>query len=458
MSIQSKLRSESFRKESPKSPTGDVDLAARVDELEKENKRLIADKKKVEDELQELREAHGESDWLKDETKKADTHAAELEKLRAEIASLQRQNAQLAAAKRRASSSVSLTSSSASDLASQLASKSETISSLELEISSLQSKLAAAQKFADEQTSRISSLELDLQKARHEAESSAQELADLKANLDKASERAAADGSARSSAETRVAQLEAELGTARRAAEEAMKRAATQEKKVETLTTLHRESDARHQAKLADLSKSEREAKELRSRITALSNENARLMDEAVRRKKLETEGDADGLDEIEDEERQRLASRVRELEEEVFELRRGVWREKRIALQPGMDSDPYSSHGTFDDIDLNPTGSPVGVRKQTQHSTFSDVINSGIAAFRGDTNTEKRRNRGQSLGLLSDDAFEFDEAAFAAAQADEAKKRLERVKEVKRGLINWKGWRVDIADLRGGWGGVFEA
>lgn len=57
----------------------------------------------------------------------------------------------------------------------------------------------------------------------------AQELADLKANLERASERAVADGSARSSAETKVAQLKAELGGTR-AAEEAKKRADTQEK------------------------------------------------------------------------------------------------------------------------------------------------------------------------------------------------------------------------------------
>ena len=348
-----------------------------------------------------------------------------------------------------------------SDLLAQVNSKTETISSLELEISSLQSRLSSAQTKADEQDSRLNNLELDLAKAIHDRESVAQELSDLKANLDKASERAVADGSARSSAETRVAQLEAELGSAKRAADEATKRATQQEKKIETLTRLHRESDARHQAKLADLGKQERDAKELRARVAALSNENARLTDEAIRRKKLEATGNAEGLEELEDEERQRLAARVRELEEEVFDLRRGVWREKRAAMQPGMDTnDPYA----FDDVDLTPGGlAPATTRKtQQQHSSFQDVINSGIAAFRGDTNGRHSvvagRDRGQSLGLMSDDGFDFDEDAFRKAQEDDAAKRLERVKEVKRGLVKWKGWRIDIADLRGGWGGVFAA
>ena len=294
----------------------------------------------------------------------------------------------------------------------------------------------------------------------------AQELADLKANLERASERAVADGSARSSAETKVAQLKAELGSAKRAAEEAKKRADTQEKKVATLTTLHRESDARHQTKLADLGKSERDAKELRARVTALSNENARLTDEAIRRKKLEASGDSEGLEELEDKERQRLTTKVRELEEEIFELRRGVWREKRMQLQPGMDisNDPYGSNTTFDDIDLSPSAAR---RTQQQHSTFSDVINSGLAAFRGDQgasgNNRRQsvvggRDRGQSLGLMSDDGFEFDEDAFRKAQENDQKARLERIKETKRGLSKWKGWRIDIADVRGGWGGVFEA
>jgi myosin heavy subunit len=389
---------------------------------------------------------------------------------KSELTSLQRQNAQLIAAKRRTSASISLPSSTnTSDLQAQLNSKAETISTLELEISTLQSKLSTQQSKTDEQDSRLNTLELDLAKAIHDKESVAQELADLKANLEKASERAAADGSARSSAETRIAQLEAELGSSKRATEEASKRASTQEKKVATLTTLHRESDARHQTKLAEMGKQERDAKELRARVAALSNENARLTDEAIRRKKLEAAGDSEGLDELEDEERLRLAGKVRELEEEVFELRRGVWREKRMQMQPGMEGistqDPYAANTTFSDIDLNSATSPSARRTQQNHSSLTDYINSGLSAFRGESPQANRRqsivagrDRGQSLGLMSDDGFEFDEDAFRKAQEDEAGKRLERVKEVKRGLVQWKGWRIDIADLRGGWGGVFEA
>ena len=311
-------------------------------------------------------------------------------------------------------------------------------------------------------------MESQVEKANHNADSTAKELADLKKNLERASERAVAEGSSRSSAETRLAQLEAELGTAKRSADEATRRAEILEKKIETLTTLRRESDARSQAKVAEMQKQDREARELRARVTALGNENARLRDEAMRRRKLEADGDADaGLEELEDEERMKMKSRIRALEEEVFELRRGVWREKRRDLQPGLDDGAAG----FDDIDLSASSSspwkshaPPGGQRG---STFQDVINSGISAFTGGNRRasigsgakQSHPPRKQSLGFLSedDDEFEFDEEAFRLAQEEEAKKRVERIKEVKRGLKNWDGWRCDLVDVRSTMGGVFE-
>jgi hypothetical protein len=67
-----------------------------------------------------------------------------------------------------------------------------------------------------------------------------------------------------------------------------------------------------------------------------------------------------------------------------------------------------------------------------------------------------RNKPRQQSLGSLDDD-FEFDEDAFRAAQEEEQRKRIERVREVKRGLKNWEGWRADLVDVRAGYGGVFE-
>jgi DNA repair exonuclease SbcCD ATPase subunit len=479
ISQQSRLRSSSFRKsmsgqgpssptlKSPISPAGEtVDIyrkqVERIDELEKENKRLEAETeeaearwRKMEDELQELRETNSDVAALK-------STADDVEKLKADLAALQRQNAQLqsAASKQRASPSIG---SSSKDLLAELSSKSTTIESLELEISNLNAKLATTQATGNDHASRATLLESQLEKAQLEAKSATLELADLKSNLEKASERAVLEGSSRSSAETRIAQLEAELGTANRKSTDSAKRVETLEKKIEAMTTLHREADARTTAKLTELQRHEREARELRSRVTSLGNETARLRDEALRRKKMDADGDSAGLDELEDEERAKLAARVRELEDEVFDLRRGVWRDKRRELQPGLDGGAAGAAAGFDDVDLSSGNTPTRrPEARSGGSTISDVINSGISAFTGGS----RINGG--LGLVEediddgvddddDDDMEFDEDAFRLAQEEEARARLERVKEVKRGLKRWEGWRVDLADVRAGLGGVFD-
>lgn len=340
---------------------------------------------------------------------------------------------------------------------------------MELEISKASAQLTEQTNKNSELQSKVSSLESALQKAEQEASSTKTELSDLKANLDKASEQAAKEGSDRDSAQTRIAQVEAELGAANRKASDAVSRAELLEKKIETLTQLHRDNDTRNQARLQEHAKIEREAAELRTRVTGLSNENARLREAEQRRRKANLDSIEDtSVQELEDEERDRLMAKVRELEEENFELRRGVWRDRRAAMQPSMEdtdpSQPYSNSG-FDDIDLS--GAPAARPVAQNHSSFQDVIKSGISAFTGQLQPSAHRrsdaaNRGkprtESLASLpSLDDFDFDEDAYKKAQEEEAKKRLERIRETKRGLNDWKGWRVDVVDIRVGMGGVFE-
>jgi hypothetical protein len=125
--------------------------------------------------------------------------------------------------------------------------------------------------------------------------------------------------------------------------------------------------------------------------------------------------------------------------------------------MQPGLEDS-----GVFDDVDLSPTGignalpSRSQTAQQQQHSSIADVISSGISAFTSPSNGTNRARK-QSLGLLDEDELDFDEESFRKAQAEEAAARLERVKEIKRGLEKWEGWRVDISDLRAGMGGVFD-
>lgn len=110
ISVQSKARSESFRKASTsqtptsptlKSPTGIPPLssgegaqevfkkqAQRIQDLEKENKKLQTESqdaearwRKLEEEVQELRESSGDTVELKNKAKKAEETAEQLEKL-----------------------------------------------------------------------------------------------------------------------------------------------------------------------------------------------------------------------------------------------------------------------------------------------------------------------------------------------------------------------------------------
>ncbi|KAK0907937.1 hypothetical protein LTS16_016651 [Friedmanniomyces endolithicus] len=172
------------------------------------------------------------------------------------------------------------------------------------------------------------------------------------------------------------------------------------------------------------------------------------------------------------------LQTRIRALEAENFDLRRGVWREKRAELQPGMQDDGAE----YEDVDLNnsagnnggPSSPLVRGSVPRQHSNFQDLITSGISAFTGrprevSGSIEQRqqqqlqqRQRQQSMSLLSEgDEGEFDAEAFRVAQEEEGKRRIERVREVKRGLEGWREWRVDLVEGRRGsavgGGEVFE-
>ena len=188
----------------------------------------------------------------------------------------------------------------------------------------------------------------------------------------------------------------------------------------------------------------------MRRRLATIENENLRLREERERTRKREASGvDDDGVDELEDEERRKLENKIRSLEGEVYDLRRGIWREKRKELGVDGEDGPTSPGSKFDEVDL--TGGPYFNRRQSLAkggSSFSNVLTSGINAFTGGGMKE------------SEDPFDdddFNEDAFKQAQEEEAKKRLERVKEIKRSLKEWEGWKMDIVDVRVGGGGAGE-
>ncbi|KAI0412449.1 hypothetical protein F5X98DRAFT_354737 [Xylaria grammica] len=444
LSQQSKLRSSSFR-QGPLSPTltpegetaADIyrKQVARIEDLERENKRLAKEAgdsekryKKAEEELADLQEA--DRDGSED---------SQIEKLKAEIAALQRQNTQLqsAATKRHGSSPSLAMATPADELQAQLASKSTTIETMELEISRLRAQAERQATAGGTDREQIVALEEKLARSEQAAMKAQRELTDLKRNLERTTERVVKEGSARTSAETKLRSYERQVEQVAAEKAELEKKAEALEKKVTALGTLHKENDSRSQTLRKDKERAEKEAQEAQARIEKLEAENLRL------RKKDAAEGggDDEGMDELENEERQRMEKKIRDLESENYDLRRGIWHQRRRDMEPGAEGD-------FTNIDLNNSGplSPNSTRKASNKG-LSGYLTSGINALAG-VNPEEHDE------LLDDDDMEFDEEAFKRAQQEDAKRRLERIKELKRGLKNWEGWRLDLVDGRRGGGG----
>ncbi|CEJ56554.1 hypothetical protein PMG11_02757 [Penicillium brasilianum] len=507
LSIQSKMRSSSFRKTSisqgsapspsalktspqPLPPlTGDGDSvhevfrkqSTKIEELERDNKRLekeLSDAttrwRKTEDQLEDLREASVDGAELRERLKQAEEKVASIEALNEEIASLQRQNSQLQSRSHRNNASASVPGTSKSppaDLVCQLESKSATIEAMELEISNLRAQVTLQQSSNSAHEAQVTALEEKLSESQAAIEKLQRELNDTKQALTRASEKAVKEGVDKTSTETLIKSLQREVEELKNEKVEGEKKIETLDKKLVALSNLHKESESRHQTRLRESEKAEKETAVLRKKLASIENENLRLREERDRTRKRDAGGtDDEALDELEDEERQRLERRIRELEGENFDLRRGVWQDKRSELagqqypDEGPESGGDAAANAFDDVDLV-GGRPDHARRrsmalQQQHSSLSDVLSSGFAAFTGgnraragSSNPPHPATRG-SLELLSEENLEdeFDEAEFARAQAEEeARKRVEWVREIKRKLRDWQGWRLDLVDSRAG-------
>ena len=325
---------------------------------------------------------------------------------------------------------------------------------MELEISNLRAALSKTSASSSSHTEQVDALQAKLARAETAAGAAQRELLEARRGLERSSEKAVAEGTARTSAETARAAAARDAEAAARRADEATRRAETLDRKLAALTTLHREADARRR----EGERAEREALELRRRAEALGRENARLKEERERARAREGRGggqDDEAMDELEDEERRRLEARVRELEGQLFEARRGAWQERRKELGEGAMDD-----AGFDDVDLSGGPGHAARRASARHSRsggLAGALASGLGAFTGTAGSEARKG---SLPLLDDDDDDFDEDAFRQAREEEARKRVERVKELKRGLSEWKGYRLDIVDVRtngGGLGDIFD-
>ncbi|ROV98541.1 hypothetical protein VSDG_04212 [Cytospora chrysosperma] len=243
--------------------------------------------------------------------------------------------------------------------------------------------------------------------------------------------------------EARLAVLEKELADVTASRDEAQMMADALEKKVVSLEVLHKEDESHINRLQTDMADLKNENVDLKNKIQKAEANVLRLS-----KKEAQDSGgtDNDHLDELEDEERLKLEARVRELEAENTDLRRGIWHEKRRDMQSPMDD----AGGQFTNVPLGGPVSPSTARKQ---GGFGDFFASGLNALTGGGH----EHHDDDDGFLDDD-MEFDEEAFRKAQEEAARARIERIKEVKRGLKNWEGWRLDLVEgRRGGGEGIGE-
>lgn len=415
---------------------------AKIEELEKEKGRWEKEAKelerklgRVEGELEDLREAEG-----------GKNDDGEVEKLKNEIEGLKRQNQQLMAQRKGHGGGGGSISVASPPPAAELERARETIQTMELEMGRLRAQVERLSAGGGE-NEQVAALEEKLGRAERAAGLAQREVGDLKVALERVSEKVVKEGSARSSAETKASQLEKEAKGVREEKEGLVKKVEGLEKKVVTLTTLHKEHDARMQGLKREKEKLEKELGEVQGQLEKVEAENLKL------RKKDAQEGggDDEGVDELIDEERARLERRIRELEGENADLRRGIWHEKRKEMQVGPEGEMYEN------VDLG-GGGPGPGQGHGQGGGFGQLISSGLSALTGGGHQHHGHHHGhghQDDGFLDDDddELEFDEEAFRRAQEEEGRKRLERIKEIKRGLKNWEGWRLDLVENRRGGG-----
>ena len=341
-----------------------------------------------------------------------------------------------------------------------LKSKTSQIESMELEISRLRAQLLKPPPASENE--QVAALEDKLARAETAASKAQIELSDLRKSLDRTAEKAVREGSGRSSAETAAAEAIREAEAAKSEREVAINKVRALEQKITAMGSLHKEQDSRMQSLRKEKEYLGREVKELHGRVAVLQKRPVR---HGTGGEKLDEGGglDDEEVDELEAEERARLARHIRDLEAENYNLRRSIWHERRKSMQLRPDDH-------FQDVDLG-SGIRSPMRKKGGGG-LADLLASGISAITGaeeyqvlqgqrDTSLAAAASpapaTAATAGLLDDDDndgflnddLEFDEEAFRAAQKEEMNRRLERVREAKRALKNWEGFRLDLVDVR---------
>lgn len=202
---------------------------------EQESTRLT----KAEDELDSLREGNSKLAELRSKAKEADS-------LKTELAAVQRQ---LSQAQQAAKGPARRQSGATPDISEQLASKTSTIESLELDMSNLRNKITTLETTISERDASIKDLGDRVEASDAATDSAKKELDALKVSIAFPSDETKAANEDPEALTKRITVLESDLRSANSNLEAAAQRASSLEQKIEALTKLHKETTAASQGK-----------------------------------------------------------------------------------------------------------------------------------------------------------------------------------------------------------------
>ncbi|KAL7267893.1 hypothetical protein RUND412_009502 [Rhizina undulata] len=390
------------------------ELTETVEKLEGELAGLKEKEKKLEEALlkreeaeevltgvrTELRETVGRLKAVEETRKESEVDG---EKLRNEVATLTRQTSHLnslIAQKDQTISDLRLTSTqTAADTHTEsLSAKESQIETMSMELSKLLGELSRTKERLSTVQSSLSSTQALLKSSEEATESLTARLDESQKALAAATELSTTESKAREAAEKQVETLKAEL---EKTVENVKARENTIAKDHASLKIIYKDLDTKSQATQKSLSAREAENAALKSRLETVEVENRRLKEQAEKEKPEHS----DDLDELEDAERRRLRERVRTLESLLFEERK--------------KSGEKASH---------------------EQPVFSEVPLGGGAG-------------GQAFGART---WQDEEEERRRREME----RLERIREIKRGLEEWRGWRLDLTTVGGSgvsYGAMFD-
>lgn len=280
---------------------------------------------------------------------------------------------------------------------------------MEMEISKLRVDLDKSSKPLSDAISRSETAEENLKSAEENQASLTKQIEELKKKLDKAAERLVAESAARSSAETKLRETQTQLETQVAQIKKNEASIASWEKDHSTLKHLYKETDTLAQDAQRRLNTLELENEDLKRHIA-----NLRERTTESRRGTGSMQADDDELDGMEADERNKLRRRVRELE----------------AL---LEENRASSTTTT-------TGRPGHRRIASEKSGFTEV------QFLGNFPTVDE----DEFLPSSDDEGDTFQKLQARREEEERVRREERTREIKAGLVKWKGYRLDLTMVPG--------